>query len=100
MLMIPIVLAFVFPVTVPDATAAVEVRPAIVLDSHITPSAHQNIAPSAPVLLGMGPDPGSKTGATVNSDTVKTGQPTVDTAANPNSSNAGNAAGGADRGNA
>lgn len=95
MLMTPILVAFLFPVTAPDA------KPAVVLDIHIQmPHAHQSIAASAPILLSMGPDPGGKTGATLNSDTTKTGQPTVDHAASPNSSGASNAAGGAERGSA
>ena len=91
--MTPILVAFLFPVTAPGA------KRAAVLDIHIQmPDAHQNIAASAPILLG--PDPSGKTGATVNTDTTKTGQPSVDGAASPNSSSASNAAGGAEPGSA
>jgi hypothetical protein len=90
--MTPIFVAFLFPVTAPDA------RPVVVDDTRIQmPSSHQSIATSAPILLGMGPDPGGKTGASVNSDTTKTGQPSVDSAERPNSSSASNAAGGGAR---
>jgi hypothetical protein len=95
MLMTPILVAFLSPVTAPDG------KPAVVRDIHIQmPNAHQSIAASPPILLSMGPDPGGKTGATVNSDTTKTGQPSVDSAANRNSSSTSNAAGGAERGSA
>ena len=95
MLMTLFLVAFLFPVTAPGA------KPAVVLDIHIQmPDVHQSIAAGAPILLSMGPDPGGKTGATVNSDTTKTGQPSVDSAASPNSSSASNAAGGAERGSA
>src|SRR5690242_17893401 len=88
MLMTPIVVAFLFPVTAPDP------KPAVVPDMHIQmPDTHQSVAAAAPILLSMGPDPGGKTGATVNSDTTKTGQ-------SPNSSSASNADGGAERGSA
>jgi len=92
MLTIPILVAFLFPGTAPDA------KPAVVPDIHIQMSdTHQSIAATAPILLSMGPDPGGKTGATVNSDTTKTGQPT---ATSPNSSSASNAPEGAERGSA
>jgi hypothetical protein len=95
MLMIPILVAFLFPGTAPDA------KPAVVPDIHIQMSdTHQSIAATAPILLSMGPDPGGKTGATVNSDTTKTGQPTVDSATSSNSSSASNAPEGAERGSA
>ncbi len=95
MLMTPILVAFLFPVPAPDA------KPAVARDIHIQmPDTHQSIAASAPILLSMGPDPGGKTGATVNSDTTKTGQASVDSAASPNSSSASNAAGGAELGSA
>ena len=97
MLMTPILVAFLFPF---PATAP-EAQPGVVRDMHTQePDAHQSILPDAPPLLSMGPDPGGNTGAPVNSNTTKTGQPTVDSGASPNSSSAGNAAGGAGRGNA
>jgi hypothetical protein len=91
--MTPILVALLFPVIAPDPKVAVA------RDIHIQmPDPHQSIAASAPILLSMGPDPGGKTGATVNSDTTKTGQPSVDSTASPNSSRTSNAAGGAERG--
>jgi hypothetical protein len=91
----PILVALLFPVSAPDAESAV------VRDVHIQMSnAHQSTATSAPILLSMGPDPGGRTGATVNSDTTKTGQPSVDSAASRNSSSTSNAAKGAERGSA
>ena len=97
MLMTPILVAFLlpFPATAPEA------QPAVVRDIHIQmPDTHPSIPTNAPILLSMGPDPGGKTGAPVNSDTTKTGQPAVDGGASPNSSSAGNAAGGAEGGSA
>jgi hypothetical protein len=95
MLITPIFVALLFPVTAPDG------KPAVVRDVPIQmPNPHQSIAASAPILLSMGPDPGGKTGATVNSDTTKTGQPSMDSAASRNSSSPSKAAGGAERGSA
>jgi hypothetical protein len=92
MLITPIFVAFLYPIAAPGA------EPVVALDLHIQmPDAHQSVAASASILLSMGPDPGGKTGATVNSDTTKTGQPSVDSATSPNSSGASNAAGGAER---
>jgi hypothetical protein len=97
-LMTPLLVAFLCPVTAGDATAG-ERKSAVVRDIHVQmPKAHQSIAVSPPILVSMGPDPGGKTGATVNSDTTNTGQPNVDSAANRNSSSTRNAAEGAERG--
>ena len=95
MLMTPILVALLFPVIAPDPKVAVA------RDIHIQmPDPHQSIAASAPILLSMGPDPGGKTGATVNSDTTKTGQPNADSAMSRNSSSTSKPAGGGERGSA
>jgi hypothetical protein len=86
-----IIVASLFP------AAALAAQPPVVLDTFQMPNANQSIAAHAPIRLSMGPDPGGKTGATVNSDTSKTGQPSVDGTASSNSSSASNAAGGAER---
>jgi hypothetical protein len=81
----PILVAFLIPVAIADA------KPAVVTDIHIQmPDTHQPVAAAGPILLSMGPDPGGKTGATVNSDTTKTGQSPT--------SGASNAGGGTERG--
>jgi hypothetical protein len=61
-----------------------------VLDTLQMPNAQQSIAAHAPIRLSMGPDPGGKTGATVNPETTKTGSPSVDSATTPNSSSGTN----------
>jgi len=83
-----IIVASLFP------AATLAVQPAVVLDTLQMPNAHQSVATHAPIRLSMGPDPGGKTGATVNSDTTKTGQPSTDGAASSNSSSTSNAVGG------
>ena len=61
-------------------------QPAMVLDTLRMPNAHQSIVAHAPIRLSMGPDPGGKTGATVNPETTKTGLPSADRATTANSS--------------
>jgi hypothetical protein len=82
-----IILASLFP------AAVLAAQPAVVLDTlqmpnahQQMPNAHQSIAAHAPIRLSMGPDPGGKTGATVNPETTKTGLPSVDSATTANSS--------------
>jgi hypothetical protein len=95
MLITPILVGLLFPVCAADG------EPASIRDVHIQiPDAHQSGAPSVPILLSMGPDPGGKTGATVNSETTKTGQPNADSAMSRNSSNSSKPAGGAEHGSA
>jgi hypothetical protein len=64
-----------------------------VLDTLQMPIAHQSIAAHAPIRLSMGPDPGGKTGATVNPETTKTGLPNVNSATTPTSSGVSGATG-------
>jgi hypothetical protein len=68
------------------SAAALAAQPAILLDTPRMPNAHQSIAVHALIRLSMGPDPGGKTGATVNPETTKTGLPSVDSATTPHSS--------------
>ena len=75
-----IIVASLFPAVVLAAQSAV------VLDTLQMPNAHQSIVAHAPIRLSMGPDPGGKTGATVNPETTKTGLPSVDSATTANSS--------------
>ena len=75
-----IIVASLFP------AAVLAAQPAVVLDTLQMPNAHQSIAAHAPIRLSMGPDPGGKTGATVNPETTKTGLPSVDSATTPKSS--------------
>ena len=97
MSMTVILVALLYPVTATAPSA----EPAVALAMHIQMSdAHQSVSANAPILLSMGPDPGGKAGATANSDTTKTGQPSMDGTASPNSSSASNAAGGAVPGSA
>ena len=93
-----IIVASLFP------AAALAAQPAIVLDTLQMPNAHQSIAVHVPIRLSMGPDPGGKTGATVNPETTKTGLPSVDSATTPKSSSGtssatGNPAGSANQSN-
>ena len=81
MLITPFLVGLLFPVSPAHG------EPALIRDVHIQiPDPHQSVAPRPPILLSMGPDPGGKTGATVNSDTTKTGQPNADSAMSRNSS--------------
>src|SRR5262245_31306607 len=90
----PILVALLFPSSPLDAESAVR------RDVQIQMSvAHQSTATSVPIMLSMGPDPGGKTGATVNSETTKTGQPSVDNATSRNSPST-NAAESAEHGSA
>ena len=82
-----IIVASLFPV------AALAAQAAVVLDTLQMPNAHQSIAAHAPIRLSMGPDPGGKTGATVNPETTKTGLPSGDSATTPTSSGASGATG-------
>ena len=82
-----IIVAALFPV------AALAAQSAVVLDTLQMPNAHQNIAAHAPIRLSMGPDPGGKTGATVNPETTKTGLPIVDSTTTPTSSGGSGATG-------
>jgi hypothetical protein len=59
-----------------------------VLDTLRPPSTHPSIAVHAPIRLSMGPDPGGKTGATVNPETTTNGSPSADSAMIPNSTGA------------
>jgi hypothetical protein len=95
MLITPILVGLLFPISPADG------EPALIRDVHIQMcDAHQRRAPKTPTRLSMGPDPGGKTGATVNSDTTKTGQPNVDSATSRNSSSTSKPAGGAEPGSA
>ena len=73
--------------------AVLAAQSAVVLDTLQMPNAHQSIAAHAPIRLSMGPDPGGKTGATVNPETTKTGLPSGDSATTPTSSGASGATG-------
>jgi hypothetical protein len=76
------------------SVAALAAQLAVVLDTLQMPNAHQSIAAHAPIRLSMGPDPGGKTGATVNPETTNTGLlPSVDSATTPTSSGASGATG-------
>jgi hypothetical protein len=66
--------------------AALAAQPAVVLDSFQMSNPHQDSTANAPMRLSMGPDPGGKSGATVNAETSKTGLPSVDSATTPNPS--------------
>ena len=84
------IVAFLFP------AAALAAQSAVVLEMHASNAA------DAPIRLSMGPDPGGKTGATVNPETSKTGLPSADseTARSPGTSGAsGDAGQGANQGN-
>jgi hypothetical protein len=92
-----ILVALLYPVTATAPSA----EPAVALAIHIQmPDAYQSVSANAPILLSMGPDPGGKADATANSDATKTGQPSMDGTASPNSSSTSNAAGGAAPGSA
>jgi hypothetical protein len=71
------IVAFLFPAAVLAAQSAV------VVEKHPSNAAH------APIRLSMGPDPGGKTGATVNPETSKTGLPSEDSATARNSGTSG-----------